>query len=74
MLRVDLRAYDHGWGTRAFTALRAPGRELSPVWSGDQPVDPRDFAFALRQSPAWRFVEEPEAFLRRVSIGGYGDA
>jgi hypothetical protein len=44
-LRVDLRAYDHQWGTRAFTALRALGRELWPVWSDGPAVgDPGELA------------------------------
>jgi len=49
--------------------------ELRPVWSGG-PVtgDPTELALALRGSPAFRFVEDPDAFLRRVTIGGHEDA
>ncbi len=30
--------------------------------------------FLLSGSPAFRFVEDPETFLRRVSLGGHEDA
>jgi hypothetical protein len=75
MLRVDMRAYDHAWIARAFDEVRALGRALWPVWS-DGPVigDPGELARALRGSPAFRFVEDPDAFLRRVSLGGHEDA
>jgi hypothetical protein len=55
--------------------VRALGRELWPVWSDGPPVgDPGEFALALRGSPAFRFVADPEAFLQRVSLGGHEDA
>jgi hypothetical protein len=75
MLRIDMRAYDHAWGTRAFAELRVLGRELWPVWS-DGPFigDPGELALALRGSPAFRFVEDPHAFLQRVRLGGHEDA
>jgi len=36
--------------------------------------DPDELALALRGSPGFRFVEDPNAFLRRMSIGGHEDA
>ena len=75
MLRMDMRNYDFDWASRAFGVIRALGREFWPVWS-DGPVvdDPGELALALRGSPAFRFVEDPEAFLRRVHLGGHADA
>jgi hypothetical protein len=75
ILRVDMRAYDHAWATRVFGEVLALGRALWPVWSDGPTIgDPGELALALRGSPAFRFVEDPDAFLRRVSLGGHEDA
>jgi len=75
MLRFDLREYDPRWGAQVLAVVHGIGRALWPVWS-DGPVirDAGELTFALRGSPAFRFVEDPEAFLRRVSLGGREDA
>jgi hypothetical protein len=75
MLRVDMRAYDHAWCTRVFAEVRALGRGFWPVWSdGPMVGNPVELGHALRGSPAFRFVEDPHAFLRRASLGGHEDA
>jgi hypothetical protein len=75
MLRIDLRAYDPDWGARALDTIRALGRDLWPVWRDEAPIsDPAELALVLSGSPAFRFVENPDAFLRRVRIGGHEDA
>jgi hypothetical protein len=74
-LRIDMRTFDPDWGSQVLSTMRALGRELFPVWRGDSPVrDPDELVLALRGSPAFRFVEDPNAFMRRVGIGGYEDA
>jgi hypothetical protein len=75
LLRIDMRRFDPAWAARAFSTLRALGREFWPVWNDTAPIrDPDELELALRGSPAFRFAEDPEEFLRRVSLGGLPDA
>jgi hypothetical protein len=75
LLRIDMRSYDPAWAARALTTIRDLGRDLWPAWHDAAPVrDPEELELVLRGSPAFRFVEDPEAFLRRVSLGGHEDA
>jgi hypothetical protein len=74
VVRIDLRGVDSEWLERLLAFARGIGREL---WTPDGRVvggSLGELALVLLGSPAWRFVEDPEAFLRRVRIGGYEDA
>ena len=74
LLRLDLRAWDPvfvegmlglllRWGT---TLVGPQGQTVEPVLG--------EVALAVRGSPAFRFVESPEHFLRRLRFGGLEDA
>jgi hypothetical protein len=75
-LRVDMRALDVAWAERTLDVVHGLGRELWTLWTtgGQRLSDPGELALALRGSPAWRFVEDPQAFLRRVQLGSHEDA
>ena len=71
--RFDMRAPDPALWERFLQFVQAEGllmrdgfgRSVAPVLG--------EFALALRGSPAFRFVEDPEAFLRRLRLGGVED-
>jgi hypothetical protein len=74
LLRLDLRA----WGQQFVEAVLGLLREWSCGLEdpGGRPVEPvlGEVALAAGGSPAFRFVEDPEAFFRRVRLGGLEDA
>lgn len=72
--RIDIRAADVQFLERFLEVVRALGCELRN--ESDQPVAPvlGEFALALRGSPAFRFVQDPELYLRRLQLGGLEDA
>jgi hypothetical protein len=74
LLRLDLRNWDQSfligvlglvqaWGC---TLTTPDGRLVEPVLG--------EVALAVRGSPAFRFVEDPERFFRRLQLGGLEDA
>jgi hypothetical protein len=71
--RFDMRVPDPALWERFLEFARAEGllmedafgRRIIPVLG--------EFALALRGSPAFRFVEDPTAFLRRFHLGGIED-
>jgi hypothetical protein len=74
VIRVDLRELDPAWLEQLLAFARHVRREL---WTPDGRVfgaNLGELTLVLRGSPAWRFVREPEAYLRRVRLGGYKDA
>jgi hypothetical protein len=71
LLRVDMRHCDPAWIERVFLVVRSLGRQLGPVWSegSHAPSDPGELALVLEGSPAFRFVADPQAFIRRLRVG-----
>ena len=71
--RFDMRAPDTRLWERFLTFVRAEGLEMRNAFG--RRVEPTlgDFALALRGSPAFRFVEDPQAFLNRRHLGGLND-
>jgi hypothetical protein len=74
LLRLDLRNWDPAFTAGVLALLKAQrftledgsGRLIEPVLG--------DVALAARGSPAFRFVEDPERFFRRLELGGLEDA
>jgi hypothetical protein len=74
LLRLDMRAWDPAFLNPILMLLREwgcklagkDGRLLEPVMG--------EIALAARSSPAFRFVDDPTSFLRRVELGGWEDA
>ena len=73
VLRVDLRNLDPEWLERVLAFTRAIGRRVQTL-DGRVVGDLGEFTLVLRGSPAWRFVQDPQAHLRRVRLGGHEDA
>jgi hypothetical protein len=73
LLRLDLRNWDQAFTVGVLALLKqqefgledTSGRWIEPVLG--------DVALAARGSPAFRFVEDPERFLRRLELGGLED-
>jgi hypothetical protein len=74
LLRLDLRAWDSAVIGRLLGHLHTWGARL--VMGQNAPIEPLigEVALSCRGSPAFRFVEDPERFLRRLSLGGLEDA
>ena len=71
--RFDMRAPDlELWG-RFLGFVRAEGLEMRDSFGRPVAATFGEFALALRGSPAFRFVENPQAFLRRHRLGGLDD-
>jgi hypothetical protein len=73
LLRLDLRDWDAGFATSILALLREWSCGL--VGPGERRVEPvlGDVALAARGSPAFRFVQDTEAFFRRLQLGGIED-
>jgi hypothetical protein len=74
LLRLDMRTWDPSFTSGVLDLLKeqrfgledAAGRWVEPVLG--------EVALAARGSAAFRFVEDPEGFLRRLELGGLEDA
>jgi len=73
-LRLDLRNWDERFVEPVLELLRDWGSTLAGP--GGRAVEPvlGEVALAARGSPAFRFVEDPEMFFRRLELGGLEDA
>jgi hypothetical protein len=74
LLRLDMRKWDPLFTAGVLALLKQQGFGLEDErgnW-----VEPvlGDVALAARGSPAFRFVEDPERFFRRLELGGLEDA
>ena len=74
LLRLDLRAWDPVLAGEILARLRQWGCNL--LARSGAPLEPvlGDVALAARCMPAFRFVEDPERFFRRLQAGGLEDA
>ena len=72
VLRVDLRALNAPWLERVLAFARHVGRKVQTP-DGRVLGDVGEFTLALRGSPAWRFVQDPEGYLGRVRVSGHED-
>jgi hypothetical protein len=74
VVRLDLRNWDEAFTAGVLALLHEQrfgledptGRWVEPVLG--------EVALSARGSPAFRFVEDPEQFLRRLRLGGLDDA
>jgi hypothetical protein len=74
VLRVDVRSLDATWLERVLAFAHEVGRKVQTPDGRVIGGDLGEFMLALRGTPAWRFVQDPEAYLRRVRLGGHEDA
>ena len=72
-VRIDVRSLDAGWLERLLEFVLVTRRVLQTPDGRDVDSSLGSLMLVLRGSPAWRFVEDPEAYLRRVSLGDYRD-
>ena len=75
-VRIDLRSPTADDFAPAVVrwAREVGARFVHPTLAFEVPASTDGFAAALECSPAFRFVTDPVAFLRRISIGGPQDA
>ena len=72
VLRIDLRRLDPAWLEGVLGFARYAGRRVQ-TGEGRVVSDLGEFTLVLRGSPAWRFVQDPQAYLRRIRLGGHED-
>ena len=71
--RFDMRATDLEFWEPFLGFVRAEHLEMRDAFGRPVAATFGEFALALRGSPAFRFVENPEMFLRRLRLGGLED-
>jgi hypothetical protein len=73
-LRLDVRSPDPALFERILSWVRGNGVELQD--EAGRTVEPNigELSLALRGSKAFRFVENPALYLRRLKLGGLDDA
>ncbi len=73
-MRLDLRSPDPALFDRILSWVRGNGVELHD--EAGRTVEPNigELSLALRGSKAFRFVENPDMYLRRLKLGGLDDA
>ena len=72
--RIDLRRLDPDWLAKLCAFVQHTARHFQTP--DGRVIEPNvgDLSLALRGSPAWRFVADPDAYLRRIKLGGVEDA
>ena len=70
LARFDMRAPSAEVVERFLGFVRAEGLQISDAFGRPVPAELEEFTQALRDSPAFRFVEDPHGFLRRLRLGG----
>ena len=73
LLRIDLRDPDSVFIEVILRFLQASGFGLEDEQGRRVEPVPSEFALALGGSRAFRFVEDPELYLRRLQLGGLKD-
>ncbi len=71
--RIDVRKLDPAWLERFVAFMRHTHRRLETPDGRGVGSDLGELTLVLRGSPAWRFVEDPEAYVRRIRLGSYED-
>lgn len=72
--RIDARKLDPIWLEQLLAFVRHIGRRLQHADGRPIRADLSELSLFLQASPAWRFVDDLEAYLRRITIGGLPDA
>ena len=73
LLRLDLRAWDTAFVTAIAACLSAWGAAVIAPDGSAVPPDATTITEWAAASPASRFVDDPDSYLRRVSLGDYTD-